>query len=129
MLIPGTFRQTLNKDNDYMIDREMQRTVNYTGLPGNRVQDSAVTESMGPIYDRTREHLGTSDLAIIFFRKQLIAMARDLANGIEHPMLNDPTLFRARPVDIVSDEPNMAPLWEADRLRHLSEPLAPIATS
>src|SRR5690606_20263716 len=31
-LIPGTFRQTANKDNDYNIDREMQRTVNYTGL-------------------------------------------------------------------------------------------------
>ena len=129
VLIPGTFRQTLNKDNDYMIDREKQRTENYTGLPGNRVQDSAVTESMGPIYDRTKEHLGTSDLAIIFFRKQLIAMARDLANGIEHPMLTDPTLFRARPVDIVSEEPNMAPLWEADRVRHLGEPLAPIIAS
>src|SRR5947208_1103421 len=66
VLIPGTFRQTHNKDNDYLIDREVQRTVNFTGLPGNHVQDSCVTESMGPIYDRTREHLGTTDKTVIF---------------------------------------------------------------
>ena len=45
---------------------------NYTGLPGNRVQDAMVTESMGPVYDRRNEHLGTTDQAIIFFRRQLI---------------------------------------------------------
>jgi hypothetical protein len=84
-------------------------------MPGNRVQDSAVTESMGPIYDRTHEHLGTSDLAIIFFRKQLIRMALDLEKGIEHPMLNDPSLFRARPVDIMTDVDALDPLWEDDR--------------
>jgi nitrite reductase/ring-hydroxylating ferredoxin subunit len=126
VLIPGTFRQTHNADNDYMIDREMQRTVNYTGMLGNRIQDSAVTESMGPIYDRTHEHLGRSDQAIIFFRKQLIRMALDLEQGIEHPMLNDPTVFRARPVDITTDIPDMAPIWEADRREHLAEELAPI---
>ena len=47
-LIPGTWRHVRNKDNDYMIDRNMQRTHNYTGLPGNRAQDQAVTESHGP---------------------------------------------------------------------------------
>jgi hypothetical protein len=92
--------------------------VNFTGLPGNRVQDAMATESMGPIYDRSQEHLGTSDLAIIFFRRQLLRMARDLEQGIEHPLLNDPTLFRARPVDIVTDEVNLGPLWDADREAH-----------
>ncbi len=53
-LIPGTWRRVRNKDNDYMLDRHMQRTHNYTGLPGNRTQDQAVTESMGEIIDRTR---------------------------------------------------------------------------
>jgi phenylpropionate dioxygenase-like ring-hydroxylating dioxygenase large terminal subunit len=122
VLIPGSFRQTHNKDNDYLIDREMQRSVNYTGLPGNRVQDAMVTESMGPIYDRTREHLGTSDKAIIFFRRQLLKWALDLEKGIEPPLLRDPSLFRARPVDIVTDEPNLLPIWEADRAAHLAEP-------
>jgi hypothetical protein len=81
---------------------------------------------MGPIYDRTQEHFGRSDQAIIFFRKQLIRMALDLEQGIEHPMLNDPTVFRARPVDITTEVPDMAPIWEADRRDHLAEKLAPI---
>jgi hypothetical protein len=45
---------------------------------------------MGEIYTRTREHLGTSDMAIIRMRRMLIKAAKDLANGIEPPAL-DPT--------------------------------------
>ena len=110
VLIPGTFRQTHNKDNDYLIDREKQRTENYTGLPGNRVEDAMVTESMGPIYDRSKEHLGTTDQAIIFWRRQLLRWALDLENGIEPTILSDPSVFRARPIDIITDEPEMLPI-------------------
>src|SRR4030095_3361224 len=74
--------------NDYLIDREMQRKVNYTGIVGVSNQDFAVTESMGPIYDRTKEHLGTTDLAIIRMRQQLINAARSLERGIEPPGLD-----------------------------------------
>jgi nitrite reductase/ring-hydroxylating ferredoxin subunit len=117
-LIPGTWKQVRNKDNDYLIDREMQLTVNYTGLPGNRVQDAAVTESMGTIYDRSHEHLGTSDTAIIFMRRYLIRLARDLQRGIEPPVLADASLFRVRPVDIVTPESDLEPIWETDHAAH-----------
>jgi hypothetical protein len=43
----------------------------------------AVTESMGTIYDRSHEHLGTTDAAVIRMRRMLIKAAKDLANGIE----------------------------------------------
>jgi len=43
------------------------------------------TESMGPIYDRTQEHLGNTDRAIIRMRRLLIKTAQDLADGIEPP--------------------------------------------
>jgi phenylpropionate dioxygenase-like ring-hydroxylating dioxygenase large terminal subunit len=119
-LIPGSWRQTRNGDNDYLIDREMQRTENYTGLPGNRVQDAMVTESMGPIFDRRNERLGTTDLAMIFMRRQLIRLARQLEQGIEPPLFHDATLFRVRPVDIVTSEPNVEPLWEADHKEHMN---------
>lgn len=36
----------------------------FSGMPGNQTEDLRVQESMGPIFDRTREHLGTSDLAV-----------------------------------------------------------------
>jgi hypothetical protein len=121
VLIPGTFQQTLNASNDYGIDREKQRTENFTGMPGNRVQDSMVTESMGAIYDRSQEHLGTSDTAIIFFRRQLIRWAKQLAQGIEPPLLSDPALYRVRPIDILTSEPNLEPIWEADRTAHMAE--------
>jgi phthalate 4,5-dioxygenase oxygenase subunit len=111
-LLPGSWRQERNRDNNYRIDREMQRTVNFTGLPTNRVQDAAVTESMGTIVDRSDEHLGTSDTAIIFMRKLLIAAAERLAEGIEPAMPQQPELFRVRPIDIVTSETNLAPLWE-----------------
>ena len=44
-----------------------------------------------PIYDRTQEHLGTTDKAIIRMRRILIEAAKDLANGIEPPA-TDPSL-------------------------------------
>jgi phthalate 4,5-dioxygenase len=44
-----------------------------------------VTETMGPIYDRSQEHLGTSDKAIIRMRRLLIAAAKKVAEGGEPP--------------------------------------------
>jgi phthalate 4,5-dioxygenase oxygenase subunit len=43
---------------------------------------------MGTVYDRTSEHLGTTDKAIIRMRELLIQAAQDLANGIEPPALD-----------------------------------------
>jgi phenylpropionate dioxygenase-like ring-hydroxylating dioxygenase large terminal subunit len=121
-LLPHSWRQTLNQENDYGIDREMQRSHNYTGLPGNRVQDAMVTESMGPIYDRRREHLGTSDKAIIFMRNQLMRLAKELEEGAQPAILRDSSLFRVRPVDVVTGEPNLWPIWQADHAAHIATP-------
>jgi len=71
--------------NDWLIDRELQRTKTFTGIRGLNTQDLAVQESMGPIIDRSREHLGTTDKAIIQFRRCLLDAAQDLQNGIEPP--------------------------------------------
>ncbi len=111
--LPGSFRRARNKDNDYLIDRQMQKTVNYTGLPGNRVQDAAVTESMGAIYDRTQEHLGTTDAAIIFMRRQLMRLARELESGIEPAIASHPEWFRALPLDIINGESDFDAVWDA----------------
>ena len=61
----------------------MQKNVNFTGIKGIPNQDVAVQESMGPIADRSREMLGTSDKAIIAYRQLLLDMAKDLQNGQE----------------------------------------------
>jgi hypothetical protein len=46
-------------------------------------QDAAVQDSQGPIADRTREHLGPTDIGILHFRKLMLDAARDLGRGKE----------------------------------------------
>jgi hypothetical protein len=88
----GIMERAWLPENDYNIDRADQRVNNYTGISGGAIpQDQAVTESMGATYDRTAEHLGTSDRAIIRLRRMLIDAARNLARGIEPPAV-DPAL-------------------------------------
>jgi phthalate 4,5-dioxygenase len=111
-LIPGTWRRVRNKDNDYLIDRTMQRTFNYTGLPGNRAQDQAVTESMGPIVNRTQEHLGAADTAIIVMRRLLIAMARRLEAGVEPEIVSQPERFHTQPMNLTTAEGDFQSLWD-----------------
>ena len=76
-----TFRSYRNRENNYFIDREMQRSVNFTGIVGTNIQDRAVQESMGPVYDGTKEHLGPTDQAIIVARQQLFEAARAVREG------------------------------------------------
>ena len=78
---PVTFRPLRNRDNNYQIDREQQRTATMSGIHGFAAQDQAIQESMGPIVDRTRERLGTSDTAIIAMRRLLLQEIRALQEG------------------------------------------------
>jgi hypothetical protein len=87
--------------NDWLIDRDVQRTKTYTGIQGVNTQDLAVQESMGAIVDRSREHLGTSDKAIITYRRILLDVICDFENGIE-PLGVDPKSYRnVRSADVV----------------------------
>jgi phthalate 4,5-dioxygenase len=93
----GRFRCVANQGNDYLVDRAAQRTTSYTGIDSIFLQDQAVTESMGPIYDRTNEHLGTSDQMIIRTRKRLIDAARALRDtGKVPPGVDDPGVYAVR---------------------------------
>ncbi len=53
-------------------DRAAMKAGSWIGITGFPHQDIAVQESMGPIVDRTREHLGTSDVGIIRLRRGLL---------------------------------------------------------
>jgi phthalate 4,5-dioxygenase oxygenase subunit len=74
-------------DNDYLIDREDQKNATFSGIGDFVSQDLMVTETMGPIYDRTQEHLGTTDKAVIRMRLQLLKAAKGLEKGAEPPAL------------------------------------------
>ena len=101
-----------NKDNDYLLDRQMQRIHNYTGLPGNRAQDQAVTESMGTLVNRANEHLGAADTAIIVMRRVLMRMARRLQEGAEPDMVWHPDRFQTTPMNVTTPEGDFQHLWD-----------------
>jgi len=93
----GKFRLTQHKDNDYLVDRQSQRTDSFTGIAGIHQQDQAVTESMGPIYDRSQEHLGTSDAMVIRTRRRVINAARALRDSAATPPgVDTPEVYRHR---------------------------------
>jgi nitrite reductase/ring-hydroxylating ferredoxin subunit len=84
-------------ENDYLIDRERQKTHNFTGMEdATPVQDAAMQESMGAIVDRSREHLSASDAAIIRMRRCLLRAAEALAGkGLTPPGVGDPQLYES----------------------------------
>jgi hypothetical protein len=95
-------RFAAGRENDYGLDRARQRGVNFTGLEESPpLQDAAVQESMGPIVDRSGEHLGTTDSGIVRVRQKLIDAARRLGEGVEPPGAADPEAYRLRGCQLV----------------------------
>ena len=70
---------------DWGIDRQRQKTVNFSGIDGVNKQDRAVQESMGDIVDRSIEHLGPADRAIIVMRQLLLEAVRTVREGGDPP--------------------------------------------
>jgi phenylpropionate dioxygenase-like ring-hydroxylating dioxygenase large terminal subunit len=97
---PNTFECIANRANDYLLDRQRQRTQNFTGMRGIREEDIAVQEDQfgGPITDRTKEHLGTSDAGVIALRRRLLNAVRSLECGEEPPEPTRSYAYRVHPI-------------------------------
>ena len=81
------YKPRLNKTNHYGFDADQQRTSTYTGMGHDiNVHDQWAVESPGPIQDRTREHLGTTDKGVIAYRKILVDAIGKNAAG-EKPLM------------------------------------------
>src|SRR5687768_11870961 len=85
--VPGSYRPAANKDNDYLMDRAAQKAGRtFSGVEGIGMQDASLQESMGPIVDRTKENLVSTDNGIIMARHRLLRAAKALAEkGITPP--------------------------------------------
>ena len=95
--VPGTFRPLANSDNDYLMDREAQRNgTSFSGVEGIGMQDAALQESMGPICDRTQEHLVSTDRGIVMARSRLLRAVRALVDDGIMPPGVDPDHQRVR---------------------------------
>lgn len=105
-----TFLPLANKENDYGIDRDMQKTVNFTGIWGVHDQDRALAENSRKvggadpgILDRSHENLVSSDKAVVNARRSLARMANDLKDGIVPGFLNDADAFQVRAISKICD--------------------------
>lgn len=81
-------------ENEYGIDRELQRTVSFTGISDFSSQDMMVTESMGPIFDRSNERLGQSDRAVIRLRQVLLEAVEAVERGEDPPAVSPDMDYR-----------------------------------
>jgi phthalate 4,5-dioxygenase oxygenase subunit len=96
----GRFRTTVQPENDFLIDRAVQRQnvgpSGYTGVTGIAMQDACVTTSMGPMYDRSHERLGSSDAMVIRVRRRLLDAVRAHMRGQTPPGVDQPEAYRVR---------------------------------
>jgi len=81
------YRPRLGRHNRYGYDVAEQAGQTYTGMGFDiNVHDQWAIESQGRIQDRTREHLGYSDKAIVAYRRLLLSAIGQVANG-EKPLM------------------------------------------
>jgi phthalate 4,5-dioxygenase len=100
--VPGTWRPRANKDNDYLIDRAAQKAgKTYSGVEGIAMQDASLQESMGPVVDRAKENLVSTDNGIIMARHRLLRAVKALNDKGEVPPGVDPAHQKVRSAAVV----------------------------
>jgi phthalate 4,5-dioxygenase oxygenase subunit len=123
--IPGTFRPVANPSNDWLIDRESQKSNrSFSGVEGFSLQDASLQESMGPLQDYSREHLVATDKPIVMTRRALYKAAVDLQSGVEPPAL-DAASQNVRAAGVLLDRSVDAQDWAKD---HLADNQSPVYT-
>ena len=76
------YKPRLGRGNNYGYDLEEQRMRTYTGMGEDiNVHDQWAVESQGAIQDRTREHLGLTDKAIVAYRMLLLSAMKQVTAG------------------------------------------------
>jgi len=95
----GAWMPRANRANNYQQDRQVQKTVSFSGICGIWAQDRACTEGMGVIMDRSQEHLGASDVTLVQMRRLLLGAAAALRDrGTPAPGLGVAPRVMASPV-------------------------------
>lgn len=79
--LDGRFTKRRTRANQHLQDRRAMAVNSWSGIPLIPDQDAAVQESMKPIVDRSREHLGHADLAVIHMRALMLASMRAVQEG------------------------------------------------
>src|SRR3954469_1415925 len=100
----GAWMPRANRSNNYMQDRQVQRSVSFSGIRGIWAQDRACTEGMGTIVDRTSEHLVAADGTLVQMRRLLLSAAKALhergtpppGRDVVPPIMGAPVAFHPK---------------------------------
>ncbi len=125
--VPGTYIPLANKSNDYLMDREAQKSgLTYSGVPGIANQDASLQESMGSICDRSKEMLMPTDKGIIMARRKLLKAVKNLQEEGELPPGLDPETHKVRSASVLL--PRDQPYQEAAQEHVCAAPGRPHAS-
>lgn len=118
------YRPVHGGHDDWGFDAHEQNTLTYTGMGLDiNVHDQWAVESIGPVQDRTREHLGQSDRAVTAYRRMLLRGIDDHEAGKALPG-QDPG-EQAVPVDTITPTEGWEEHWrERERARREASPWA-----
>jgi phenylpropionate dioxygenase-like ring-hydroxylating dioxygenase large terminal subunit len=125
--VPGTYLPAANKENDYLMDRQAQKAgLTYSGVEGIAMQDASLQESMGPIVDRTKENLVSTDNGIIMARHRLMRAVKALVDKGAVPPGVDPVHQRVRSASLIL--PPEQPFKEGAKEAMIARPeVAPVS--
>ncbi len=88
-------------ESGFLFDYESQKTTWFSGLPGLWVQDAACQAGLDPIYDRSTEHLCSSDAGIVMTRRLLLdSIAEYEQHRVKPPGVDDPEVFMVRALSL-----------------------------
>lgn len=99
------YHMVRNKGNRYLQDRESMKSKSFSGIGYNfQAQDACVIESAGAIQDRTKEHLVSSDKAIVAARKLLLKGIQDVKQGCDPlHVVRDPSANKFAHIAVISE--------------------------
>ncbi|MEQ8440627.1 MAG: aromatic ring-hydroxylating dioxygenase subunit alpha [Alphaproteobacteria bacterium] len=123
----------IGKRNNYGFDAAEQDTRTYTGMGDDiNVHDQWAVESPGPISDRTKEHLGSTDKAIAAYRRMLLRAIKAESGEEEAPLPildcdgGPASVFGPPCIDTVAPLEGWKEAWiDAERRRRDAAPWSP----
>jgi phthalate 4,5-dioxygenase len=93
------------RETAFEFDHESQVSTWFSGLPGLWIQDGACQSGIRPIFDRTKENLGSSDTGIAMTRRLLLEAVNAYRDrGIKPGAVTEPDIFMVRAVSLTLPE-------------------------
>ena len=101
----GAWMPKATLDNDFLMDRSLQKSAFFSGIREFWAQDAALQESMGRISDRSEEHLVQADIGIVRVRRRLLQAVRAMRDeNTPAPALHEPDWYQVRGAAILIPE-------------------------